>query len=1063
MTADARIPGSSLLSIAERFRRQAAATPGAIAVEADDAMFSYAALDAWVENLAQRLTGVGPEQVIGVCLRRSPALVAAVLAVLRARAVYLPLDAEAPPARIEFMLNDAAPTLLLYDETTKSRCAPSPAARLEVGSETECYAGSRSLADSLGCLPAPPAPDVEPGTPVYLLYTSGSTGKPKGVLMGAGALDNLIDWHLSELATEPGRRVAQFTAMGFDIWVQEVLTTLVSGATLVIPGADTRRDPARLARWLMARRITDLFCPNLMVEEVCESALAQGLILPDLAHIAQAGEQLTLGDAVRTFFRLYPGRRLHNHYGPTETHAATSVVLPLDPDHWPTLAPIGEPIPGTQVHLLDENLNVVTKGQEGEVYVSGAALARGYRRRPGLTAERFIPCPFAGPGERMYRTGDIARQLPGGDLLYLGRADQQLKIRGVRVELGEVAAAIRALPEVRDVAVVARGEGGTRLLDCYLVAAHGASDVVARVHAAVTETLLPEMVPATFTLLPALPTNSNGKIDRNALPLPPQNGIRGGSDGAQGIADPTPDLAQLVAECLDVDQVREDDDFFALGGHSLSAAHLAARIRTELGHEVRISEIFTNSTVAKLRKALQERERTFPPVRWVGRDRVLPASFAQERLWVLDQFAGPSDLYNVPIVVRLDGTLNAEALHHAMADLLERHEALRTRLISTGQELAQQVLPKADAAFLCREEVSAADLDQAVIDAARRPFNLGTEIPLRGTLFNVGDNQNTLLLLVHHHAVDGWSIKPLLKDLGFAYACRCAGFAPPWQPLPVQYADFALWQREQFEAARPATEHLRQETQWRAALRGTPALVTAHTDRPRPEVLGTAGGRVPVRLDRELHRAVRETARRTRTTVFMVVHAALALMLRLRGSEPDVVIGATVAGRLDGALDELVGLFVNTLALRVDLSGELTAADVLMRVRKADLSAFAAQELPFDLVVSAVNPPRTMSANPLFQVMLAFQTGLPEIPPLPGLHTSVEIPGLDTSKFDLTFELSEVIERAGTQASGIVGHLEYSSDLYSQGTARDFVRGLEHLLRVLTEEPNRSVDDLSLG
>ena len=1076
MTQELQAVRTTVPTVTERFRRQAAITPDAVAVEAHRAVYSYARLAAWVEHLAGRLAEVGPEQVVGVCLRRSPGLVATALAVLGTRSTYLPLDPEVPSARLALMLEDAAPALVVHDESTRHLLDGAVTGRLLAvphefeqpgtagadgvsGYEVGSIAGSADCADS-----------VDSATPAYLMYTSGSTGRPKGVLMSAGALDNLLTWHLGDMSPGPGRRVAQFTAMGFDIWVQEVLTTLVSGATLAIPAADTRRDPARLARWLADRRITDLFCPNLILEAVCEAALDQGLALPHLDHIAQAGEQLTLGDAVQAVYRLRPGRKLYNHYGPTETHAATGAVLPADPALWPAAAPIGRPISNTRIHLLDERMNAVADAAEGEVYVSGAALARGYRGRPGLTAERFVPCPFGEPGERMYRTGDLARRLPDGQLLYLGRADQQLKIRGVRVELGEVDAAIRSRPEVRDVAVVARGTGAGRHLDCYLVAAPDASDVVASVRAALTESLLPEMVPATFTLLAFLPANSNGKVDRSALPMPEAvateygEGVGGDGSAVDAGAARNPDvlLARIMAECLEVDVVCEDDDFFALGGHSLTAARLSARIRAELGHDVTISDILSARTLGGLRTVLREREQVFPPVAAVARDRDLPASFAQERLWVLDQFSGPSALYNVPIVLRFRGDLDFEALELAVRDVVERHEVLRSKLLlDSAARLCQHTLPVERAfAGLHTETVPTHELDATLLAAAGRPFELDEDPPFQASLFRAGGGESALLLLVHHSAVDGLSVKPLVKDLGFAYVCRHGGFPPPWRSLRVQYADYAAWQRSEFDAEPHTRERRRQEAHWRVALDGAPEVVSMTTDRPRPEVLSAAGARVPVHFDRELHSAVHAAASRAGCTVFMVAHAALALLLRQRGAGDDVVIGATAAGRLDGALDDLVGLFVNTLALRVDLSGRPTTAEVLARVRQTDLAALGAQELPFDLVVSALNPKRTMSANPVMQVMLAFQTGRPDNPVLPGLATSVELLGLNIAKFDLTFELTELDDPADRGPDGISGHLEYSTDLYDRTTALELVEDLGGLLRVFAHEPGRRIDTL---
>ncbi|WP_030677498.1 condensation domain-containing protein [Streptomyces sp. NRRL B-1347] len=541
-------------------------------------------------------------------------------------------------------------------------------------------------------------------------------------------------------------------------------------------------------------------------------------------------------------------------------------------------------------------------------------------------------------------------------------------------------------------------------------------------------------------------------------------------------------LAALFAECLQVPSVGPDDDFFVLGGYSLTATTLSARVRSALGVEVTTADIFRNPTVRSLRDALgsgRERARLIRPA---DRGAPIPASFAQERLWILDQFTGPSSLYNVAMVLRLDGPLDQAALRRALGDVLERHEALRTRVVLGEDGPVQEALPAPREAPLHHTRVTAGTAVAAVREAADRSFCLATEIPFRAELFaydtRAGDSGTddsgsyddraddggayVLLLLIHHIAVDGWSNNRLTRDIGLAYSARLAGRDVPWQPLPVQYADYAVWQRAQYAPDRLSPTALRQTEFWRSALAGAPEPLVMTTDRPRPPVPSGSGDHLPLVLGPALHRELQSTARRSGCTVFVLVHAALALLLHLRGAGEDVVIGATVAGRPDASLDELVGLFVNTLVLRVDLSGAPTVDEVVRRAQAVDLAAMEHQDLPFDRVVEAVNPVRSAAYGPLVQVLLAFQAGAVEPPEMTGLRAEAEILPLKVAKFDLTWELTEAFDSDGGPA-GVTGHLEYAEDLFDRDTARAMVGDLGVILRVITREPDRPIHDLPCG
>ncbi|MEW2526410.1 condensation domain-containing protein [Streptomyces sp. NPDC047071] len=526
-------------------------------------------------------------------------------------------------------------------------------------------------------------------------------------------------------------------------------------------------------------------------------------------------------------------------------------------------------------------------------------------------------------------------------------------------------------------------------------------------------------------------------------------------------------LAALFAECLQLPSVGADEDFFVLGGYSLTATTLSARIRSALGVEVTTADIFRNPTVRSLRAALDSGREAARLVRPADRGAPVPASFAQERLWILDQFIGPTSLYNVALVLRLSGPLDQAALRTALGDVLERHEALRTRVVLGEDGPVQEVLPAPREAPLHHTRVTTGTVEEAVREAADRPFRLATEIPFRAELFADdtrahGSEAYVLLLLIHHIAVDGWSNNRLTRDLGLAYRARLTGRDVPWEPLPVQYADYAVWQRAQYAPGRLSATALRQTEFWRAALAGAPEPLVMTTDRPRPPVPSGRGDQLPLALDPALHRELLSTARRSGCTVFVLVHAALALLLHLRGAGEDVVIGATVAGRSDASLDDLVGLFVNTLVLRVDLSGAPTVAEAVRRTQATDLAAMEHQDLPFDRVVEVVNPPRSAAYGPLVQVLLAFQAGPVEPPELTGLRAEAEILPLKVAKFDLTWELTEAFDGDGGPA-GVTGHLEYAEDLFDRETARSMVADLVLILRVIAGEPDRPIHDLPCG
>ncbi|MBV6697676.1 non-ribosomal peptide synthase/polyketide synthase [Kitasatospora aureofaciens] len=1038
---------------AELFGAQAGTTPDAVALVLADTALTYRELDAHANRLAHELIrrGAGPERIVALALPRSTEFVVAVTAVLKTGAAYLPVDPEYPASRIAFMLDDARPALLLTDTRTAPVLPPDADRVLLDAPETVAAVVARP--------DTAPRIATDPRNPAYVIYTSGSTGRPKAVVMPGGALVNLLRWHHRELGGGEGTRTAQFTAVSFDVSVQEILSALLFGKTLVIPTEEERRSAELLARWLDRHRVEELFAPNLVLEALAEAANEQGLDLAHLRVIAQAGEALRLGGPLRRFHGRRPGRTLHNHYGPAETHVVTGYTLPEQLDDCPLPPPIGRPITDTRAYVLDGALQPVPAGVPGELYLAGAALARGYLNRPGPTAERFVADPYGPAGTRMYRTGDLVRRRTDGELEYLGRRDHQVKVRGFRIELGEIEAALAGCPEVAQSAVLAhRTRSGDVRLVAYVVPSGEGSWNPEQLQGRLAELLPDYMLPAVFVRLDALPLTPNGKLDRAVLPVPDLDAPPVGR-AARTAHEQV--LARLFAEVLGVAEVGVDADFFALGGHSLLATRLVSRVRATLGVELALRSLFETPTVAGLAARLGDAGRARRALTVRQRPDLVPLSFAQRRLWFLHRLEGPGATYTMPLALRLSGTLDRPALEAALRDVVGRHESLRTVFPESEGVPFQQVLAE-PGPLLTVTRSSAARLPEQLAAAARAGFDLANQPPLRAELFEVASDEHVLLLVVHHIAGDGWSLEPLSRDLAAAYAARCAGTAPGWAPLPVQYADYTLWQHELLgDEDDPESLINRQLSYWVEQLADLPEQVQLPADRPRPAVASHRGELVDLDLDAGLHAGLLELGRRTGASLFMVLQAGLATLLSRLGAGTDVSIGTPIAGRTDEALDELVGFFVNTLVLRTDVSGDPTFAELLGRVRENALAAYAHQDLPFEHLVEVLNPARSLSHHPLFQVMLALQNAPGGDFELPGLKVSGLTVPTGTARVDLTVGLAELRGEGGGPA-GLRGVIEYSTDLFDAGTVRALVTRWARLLAAAVADPDLRLSRIDL-
>ena len=646
----------------------------------------------------------------------------------------------------------------------------------------------------------------------------------------------------------------------------------------------------------------------------------------------------------------------------------------------------------------------VPAGVVGELYIAGAGLARGYVERRGVTAERFVADPFGAAGSRMYRTGDLARWRSDGVLDFIGRADQQVKIRGFRIEPGEIEAALVRHSSVAQAAVIAREDApGNKRLVAYVVGAAGAAVDAAELRSHVGRSLPDYMVPSAFVGLERLPLTPNGKLDRRALPAPDLT-------PATVRAPRTPQeeiLCALFAEVLGLARVGIDDNFFALGGHSLLVMRLISRIRASLDVEIAIRALFEAPTVEMLAQRLHEGEAARPALVRLPRPAEIPLSFAQRRLWFLHRLEGPSATYTIPLAVRLTGALEPAALEAGLGDVVERHESLRTIFPET-LGVPRQLILEASAARprLAIEAVTEAALAEALAAAARQGFDLATESPLRAHLFALGEREHVLLLLLHHIAGDGWSMAPLWRDLARAYAARLEDKAPELAALPVQYADYTLWQHQVLGREDDAQSAIaRQLAFWTSSLKDLPDQLDLPSDRHRPAVASYRGDRVPLHIGAELHRGLLALARAGQASLFMVLQAALAALLSRLGAGTDIPIGSPIAGRTDSALDDLVGFFVNTLVLRTDTAGNPSFRDLVARVRASNLAAYGHQELPFERLVEVLNPARSLARHPLFQVMLALQNNAPVSLDLVGLSVSVELVDTASAKFDLSISL----------------------------------------------------------
>jgi len=1041
-------------SLVAQFEEQAARAPEAVALVCGSQQLSYGELNRRANQLAHHLRrgGVGPEVPVAICTERSPEWIVGLFGILKAGGAFVPADPAYPSERLRFILEDTGAPVLLTQRRLRDVFAAYPGAMLCLDADWPRVAGE-STAD--------PPRRISGDRLAYVIYTSGSTGRPKGVAVARDPLPNLIAWHHRRYRPRPGDRASQMAGPAFDASVLEIWSNLTAGATLCIADQETRTSPAQLRSWLDGASIALCLLVSPMTELLLAEEWSPGSALRSV---------MTGGDWL--YHRPPPGLgfELVNHYGPTETTVLTTCGRVAPTDQGTGVPDIGRPIPNVRVYLLDRHLRTVPRTVPGELCLGGDCLARGYLHLPAQTAERFVPDPFGGgAGGRLYRSGDLARYRSDGAIEFLGRIDDQVKIRGFRIELGEIEAVLGKHPAVREVAVVVHDAGEPdrprqQRLVAYLVAEPPPDrDELRRLGA---ERLPEYMIPSALVMLESLPLLPTGKVDRAALSRRVPPALIAGPAGRS----PRQPLEEVVAaiwcELLGVEQIGIGESFFDVGGHSLLATQVASRIRQALGVELALREFFEAPTIAALARRLAAALATDddPAARLrprpADRHDEPPLSFAQERLWFLDQLEPGMAAYNIPAVVRLSGRLDPEALAASLTEVLRRHESLRTRFVARRGEPVQRIGPPQEVAVPLVDLSRLAD-DRRRTEArrlsraeARRPFDLARGPLLRGMVARADGASHLALLTIHHIVSDGWSMRVLVRELGHLYGARVRGLPPELPELAIQYADYALWQRERLRGERLE----RELAYWREHLGTSPEVLDLPTDRPVPKVVNPRGGTVRRLFPAALTKALRARSREAGATLFMMLLAGFQALLHRESGQREVSVGTPIAGRTHAELEDLIGFFVNTLVLRSTLAGDESFGAHLAAVRERCLGAYTHQEVPFERLVAELAPARSLTHTPLFQAMFLLDEGSPEKLEWPELRIepAPELAGGGSA------QLGRLTLTVVAGEEELSAHLAFQRELYDRTSMARLLAHLETLLAAAVAEPKRRVSELPL-
>ncbi|MCI0392288.1 MAG: amino acid adenylation domain-containing protein [Acidobacteria bacterium] len=1044
-TADAK---TNELFVHELVAKQAMYRPDVAAAVMRGGRLSYGELNGKANQLARYLQTLGVKRGtrVGVYMKRSFDLLVGLLGILKAGAAYAPLDPSYPLERLSFMLRDSQAVALLTHRGLENSL-PSCEARV-VDMEREAGLIERQSVDNL-------SQEFFPQDLVYVIYTSGSTGEPKGVALSHGALGNLIAWQLRQSSSPPETRTLQFSPLSFDVSFQEIFSTWLSGGTIVMIADELRRDPAELWRLIAEERVERIFLPFVALRHLADFATDQTLADISLRELVTAGEQLLITPSIARLFSKLRNCALYNHYGPTESHVCASYKLKGEPETWPKLPPIGHPIANTQIYLLDKLLRPAPIGATGELYIGGTALAMGYLNRPDLTAERFLPDPFGlAPGARLYRTGDLARYLADGNIEFLGRADFQVKIRGYRVELGEIEAMLAEHPAVRESAVaVDRTEATDQRLVAYVVAESGNSLTLAELRRFLSPWVPEHMLPEALVFMEALPLTPSGKVHRRALPAPCefQSVNSGVTARPQTI---TQDLLSVIwAKVLGIESVGIHENFFELGGHSLKATQVINRVRESFQLELPLSRLFESPTIAGLAQVIDQSlsaggAEISKPIEHSPRNGRLPLSFAQERFWLFDQLMPGSPVNNLPSACRLTGRLDVEALALSLNTVVQRHESLRTTFDVVGGEPSQIIAPSQDVELQVidlrrlNEAAREVEVKRLIAEDAQRPFDLSRGPLLRASVLRTNEEESILTLTMHHIVSDGWSVGVLTRELMTLYQAFCDGNPSPLPELTIQYADYAVWQKGQAQQEVLSN----QLDYWKRRLNGNISEINLPADRPRPATQTFRGDYLPFTLSAPLTKALADLGRREGAPLFMTLLAAFKTLLHRYTGKTDIIVGSPIANRNRAETEELIGVFVNYLILRTDLSGDPSFSELLRRVREVSLGAYVNQDVHFEQVMAELKPQRDPRHAPPIQVAFVLQNAPTPKIAIPGLELTMLEADSRVAQFDLTLSMIE-------RGQSLSGSLIYNADLFDAETIEQMRMRLINLLEAIVADP----------